>query len=337
MDDFQFDTMTRIISTLLSRRTLAGALGLSVLGLESADAKKKDKHKKKCKKKCGPCEKCKKGKCKPKRAGTPCGAGQQCFVDGACKACDVCLGDCDFTSLQDAVTAAGDGATIQLCPGRYPTNASIAKDVTVIGAGAGRGGTVLDGQGLNRVLIINQPGRVDMRDMRISGGFGPAAGIEFRGAALTLISVAIVGNTSEGPGGGIYIPGDGSVTLTDCEISENRAHFGGGIYTSGDNTVMLTGCEISGNRAEFSGGGITIGGDSTVTLTGCEISDNTAQQGGGIHNTGDATTLVESQVTGNDASSEGGGIYNNNGTVLVIDGSSVTGNTPDNCAGAPAC
>ena len=52
MDIDRFARLTRAVSTLLSRRTLAGTLSLSVLGLPSlADAKKKHKKRKKRKKK----------------------------------------------------------------------------------------------------------------------------------------------------------------------------------------------------------------------------------------------------------------------------------------------
>lgn len=51
MDTERFDRLTRAISTVLSRRTLAGVLGLSALGLPSlAAAKKRKKKKKKAKK-----------------------------------------------------------------------------------------------------------------------------------------------------------------------------------------------------------------------------------------------------------------------------------------------
>jgi hypothetical protein len=48
MDSARFDGLARSVSTLLSRRTLAGALGLGALAVPTlAEAKKKHKHKKK--------------------------------------------------------------------------------------------------------------------------------------------------------------------------------------------------------------------------------------------------------------------------------------------------
>jgi hypothetical protein len=48
MESNRFDSLTRSVSTLLSRRSVAGILGLSALAVPSlAEAKKKHKHKKK--------------------------------------------------------------------------------------------------------------------------------------------------------------------------------------------------------------------------------------------------------------------------------------------------
>jgi len=82
MDTNRFGHLTKTLSAG-SRRglfhvlplLLTGALG--ALSLPDAAAKKR-KAKKKCKKPCGPCATCKKGKCKPKADGTGCGPDQIC-------------------------------------------------------------------------------------------------------------------------------------------------------------------------------------------------------------------------------------------------------------------
>lgn len=78
MDTRTFDTVTRSLipagSSSTSRRGMIRLLGglalgapLGLLGLQSVDAK--------CRKKCGPCKRCKRGTCKPKPAGTACAGG----------------------------------------------------------------------------------------------------------------------------------------------------------------------------------------------------------------------------------------------------------------------
>jgi hypothetical protein len=65
-------TTRRGLTRLLGGLTLGGPLAL--LGWSQAEAK--------CKKKCGPCKRCKNGKCRPKPTGTAC-AGGTC-QGGAC-------------------------------------------------------------------------------------------------------------------------------------------------------------------------------------------------------------------------------------------------------------
>src|SRR5215213_3578267 len=78
MDHGTLDALTRSLTDSppgsTTRRTMTRLLGglalggpLALLGLREAEAK--------CKKKCGPCKRCKKGKCKPKPAGTACAGG----------------------------------------------------------------------------------------------------------------------------------------------------------------------------------------------------------------------------------------------------------------------
>jgi hypothetical protein len=74
MDTTYFDALTKSLGESHSRRGITRLLGglalggpLALLGLDEAAAK--------CKKKCGPCKRCKKGKCKPKLAGTACAGG----------------------------------------------------------------------------------------------------------------------------------------------------------------------------------------------------------------------------------------------------------------------
>jgi hypothetical protein len=78
MDHQAFDGLTRSLTASLTGSTtrrgitrLLGGLALGgplvLLGLSEAGAT--------CKKKCGPCKRCKKGKCKPKPSGTACAGG----------------------------------------------------------------------------------------------------------------------------------------------------------------------------------------------------------------------------------------------------------------------
>jgi hypothetical protein len=81
MDNEAFDSVARSLGTAgsgsTSRRGMTRLLGglalgapLALLGMPSVDANEA-----KCKKKCGPCKRCKKGTCKAKPAGSACAGG----------------------------------------------------------------------------------------------------------------------------------------------------------------------------------------------------------------------------------------------------------------------
>ena len=110
MDDAAFDTATRRVPALLSRRRSLGllsALGLGA-GLLTGDAGAKKRRKKKKKNKkgdktctgCTVCETCVNGVCQPVADGTTCGTGavcrhnvcgKTCTSNGECPAGKTCL------------------------------------------------------------------------------------------------------------------------------------------------------------------------------------------------------------------------------------------------------
>jgi hypothetical protein len=116
MDSQRFD---RLVRTLRTRRSALGLIsGIAALlgaGRDDAAAKK-------CKKPCGPCKRCKKGKCRLKKPdGTPCGDGGTCLsgtccvpscAGNACNSSDGCGGDC----LCDRGQACLSGGTCGACP-----------------------------------------------------------------------------------------------------------------------------------------------------------------------------------------------------------------------------
>jgi hypothetical protein len=74
MDASHFDALVRLVTVSSPRRAvLRAGLTLTLVMFSARDSEAK-KRKKKCTKKCGPCEKCKKGKCKNTASGKePCG------------------------------------------------------------------------------------------------------------------------------------------------------------------------------------------------------------------------------------------------------------------------
>ena len=115
MDGQRFDNLVRSLRT---RRSIIGVVaGLAALHRVDRDATAR------CKKKCGPCKRCKKGKCRKKLPdGTPCLSGGTCLsgrccvpdcTDKPCNSNDGCGGDCTCEQGQACFSQTG---TCGACP-----------------------------------------------------------------------------------------------------------------------------------------------------------------------------------------------------------------------------
>jgi hypothetical protein len=203
-----------------------------------------------------------------------------------------------FCRIKSAVGNASANDIIIIAPGIYNEyDITINKSLTIQGAGSGS--TIIDGQDISRVFLINNS-TVDMSGMTIRNG-----------------------NISANNGGGLYNDG-GNVTMTNCTISGNTAAQGGGIENE-SGTLNMTNCTVSGNTAAQGGGIRNIG---ELTMTSCTVIDNTAvggASGGGIFNV-ENVTMTNCTITDNYSLRDGGGIENNFGT-LNMTNCTVSGNT----------
>jgi hypothetical protein len=131
MDAVRFDALTKAwIAETSRRRMLAGLLGgfmgaLSLADADDAAAAKSGK----CKKKCGQCKfcnkgkcktkngkkRCKKGKCKPVERGTPCGDNGTCFCIPAIEGNPFCTGDEAVECNEAECEKSGDCPAGQRC------------------------------------------------------------------------------------------------------------------------------------------------------------------------------------------------------------------------------
>jgi hypothetical protein len=256
-------------------------------------------------------------------------------------------------SLRSAITAAGNGDTIQFdatLSGQTInlTSAELAidKNITISGPGPSQL-AVSRVSGLFRIFNIRPGHTVIIEGLTISGGIadGPGGGVFNDNATVTIDHCIVRNNTSQkNLGGGIFssgAQGGATMTILNSVISENSLQgIGGGIYNDGpiaSTTMTIRNSTVSFNIAlvEFPGnlgdaGGILNG--ATMEIINSTISDNRAQYtGAGIHNFG-MLTIIDSIVSGNEAGSDsfsesgiGGGILN--GGTLTITGSTLSDNS----------
>jgi hypothetical protein len=229
-----------------------------------------------------------------------------------------------YGSIQAAVDAAPDGATITVGPGTFAGGITIAKSLTLRGAAAAA--TVISGGG--PVLTIGTDGALTEPTVSLSG-------------------VTITDGFNAAPfalGGGVSVPPSASglgatVTISDSVVSGNRAAP----------ASTLPGCDPF-PFAGASGGGIDNFG--SMTLERVLVSNNEAgsavtsdAEGGGILNERFATlALHDVVVSGNTAYvvppngrfAAGGGIFTRHGSSMTINHSAVLRNTVDYRTSVPA-
>jgi hypothetical protein len=352
MDANWFDTLTKSVSRPGSRRRvmrlgaalpLAGAagrlLGTSFAGADKVTAENCTPAGKRCGKgkRQQPCKKCCTGnvitdqsgrkRCSCVRLGNGCSNDSQCCEGicdaGTCQTSDpgpdpvLCTGLKPTQDLQEAIDGAGAGDTLTLCAGTWNLTSTVAidKNLTLIGAGAGK--TILDGGNAVRVLLINTAAPVRVQDLTITKGYEAVSG------------------------GGIY--NYGVLTLRGVSVTGNAAdQGGGGIWNHVGTVTLKTGTSVTGNTSGTAGGGIFNYTGPLTLEDGSSVTGNTAVgNGGGISNDGGPVTLkTGSSVTGNTAGGIGGGVHNDEGTV-TLEGTDtpspiVVNNCTDNCGGAPA-
>jgi hypothetical protein len=251
--------------------------------------------------------------------------------------------------VQYAVDIAQLGAEIRVAAGVYTgvqTRAGgtqvvhIDKTVTVRGgytttdwdtADPEANPTMLDAQGLGRVLAIAGNINPTIEGLRLTGG--DATGL---------------GGTSTGldAGGGVYVNA-ATATISNCVVIGNTAStadggFGGGVYLSNSASTLVGNTIVSNTAsaaAEGYGGGLSLL-YSAATLHNNTVQDNTASTaswglGGGVFLEYSDSILQDNTVQGNTASTAaigfGGGLYVDY-SAAILQGNTVISNTASTTA-----
>lgn len=163
----------------------------------------------------------------------------------------------------------------------------ITKSVTIVGRGPGV--SIVDGNYLDRVFHIKDPGVIVIfQRMTITRG----------------------GNPSMGDGGGGVQVKQGTAVFQHCDIVNNVAHdvTGGGVQGWIDATLWFQDCSIRLNSANTQGGGIFFNSSGVLQIDRSTISQNHAGlTGGALYSTGYVGQITDSTISGNYTTSPGTG------------------------------
>lgn len=223
---------------------------------------------------------------------------------------EVCWdGNGDHLTIQGALDAAPDGATVLVCPGVYAENLLVeARDLSVRST---------DGAEVTTVL---------------GDGSGPVWQV-LDGAALVIEGLTISGGIAEDGGGGLHAE-DAALEVRDSVLTGNTGGFGGGLLARGG-TLVLSRSTLSFNEAAHGGGGAYVDaceGEIHDSL----FHDNLSELGGGLGVLDGAMEVRDSEFRDNEAnasddSSGGGGIWAYGDVDIVCN--TLTGNRSDRYAG----
>ena len=214
---------------------------------------------------------------------------------------DECAGECvvggsGFSSIQAAINAAPNGATVCVAPGTWSPFAVNGRQLTIVSLN-GPATTIISGGGSARVVEISNvaPRALTLSGFTISNGLSAiGAGIRITNGAPTIRNCLITNNVSTGVGGGVACS-NSSALFEQCTISANLAVNGGGIAIIGFAASGLPNqfdlCQVNGNDSSGAGAGTYNTGG--LLLTGCEYLDNVATgAGGGVFTAASANSAI---------------------------------------------
>jgi len=188
-----------------------------------------------------------------------------------------------YKTIQAAVSAAGSGDTIDVCPGTYPEQVLITIPLTLVGvrgqnadnptitvpSGGVVANTMVSPRGTPypsaaQLLIQNATG-VTVENLSVDGSNSGLAdcntgivGIYYQNASGTVNSVTVqnqVGFTNCGRGLGVYVETDGASSTVTIENSNVRFTSGLNIgATQTGTTVMITGNSVVGSTVSLDNG-----------------------------------------------------------------------------------
>jgi predicted outer membrane repeat protein len=237
-------------------------------------------------------------------------------------------------TIQAAVNAAPNGATIVVLGGTYPGPIDLqGKSLHIIGAGCGQ--SIVDGGGSWWGFVIQGGNSIieglTIRNchVNISAGGGHGGAMRIVNSSPTIRDVCFENNFADQHGGAVATV-NSNATFEDCEFVGNRASLWGNLGIGGavanfDGRPTFTRCTFRGNdcgHGEGAGGGAMANRRSSPTIVDCTFIDNGAvvniltgaRRGGAMFNDGNHGTapvvIRRTSFTSNVAVDRGGAIYN---------------------------
>lgn len=268
-----------------------------------------------------------------------------------------------FRSIQDAVEAAPEGATIQVAEGSYDENVGVERKALRIHGGfapdfavrnARERATCVLGGRRDSVFVLIDAGASVIDGFHIRGGsassadpnYPSGAGIYANGGSPLIAHNVIEENATGGDwdratGGGIQAF-NASSTIVRNVVRNNSAGRGGGISVGGDSVVLERNTVVDNHGLGDHGGGLYLAGEITMTknlVAGNEIGVDAGYGWGGgmiVHGTATRATIEGNVFTDNVAPLVGGAVFIDEAATATMQNDLVVGNHCVGETGKPA-
>ena len=265
----------------------------------------------------------------------------------------------DYATINEAITAAGDGDTL-LVPGGTWTEALDLRGKSLTIEGAGEGTTFLAPVTTDDVVRVADGAEVTLSGLTIlpAGGRGVVVidsvlhaaqltvdhggsagarggGIAIDGGTADLIEVTLSASTGA-YGGHLYVTGGGTLTALSLNLSDGAATYGGAIYANGGSTLDLTDVVATGSYANYDGGFAWFD-DADVTAVNLTVDAPSSHAGAGIglYVVGYSQLRIDGGILTNAAldselgGADGGAIFLGEGSTATLTDLVLTNNVAD--------
>jgi parallel beta-helix repeat protein/predicted outer membrane repeat protein len=252
-------------------------------------------------------------------------------------------GSGDFTAIQPALTAAGEGDVVLVLPGTYTgadnRNLSFGTKNLVLRGSGGAAATIIDCQNTGGTRGINFSGGgqdstcvvegFTIRRGRLVAAGAPGAGIRCENASPKLVGLVVEDNTNVASyGGGLHCNNFASPIVRDCVFEGNHAQAGGGIYCNTSAAPIVRGVSLVDNHAVTSGGGAYCGMDSDAMFVDVVFDGNSSgHKGGGFFCFRSSPAVAEAVFFENTAVDSGGAFYIQRASYPMITNCTMSGNS----------
>lgn len=236
------------------------------------------------------------------------------------------IGDTEYKTLREAISAAKTGDTITLlqdCEGTAQINMN-SKKQTPTALTLDLNGFAIDGKGEKRCILgVQADSRTDRCALTVKNGTlrngaapGSSGGAISWPCDLTIENCTIESSTNKAVAVS-FVYENGSFAARDTKFLHNSetgaSGSGGAVSIAGNGTAELTRCRFADNTAAYMGGAVYCD-HGTMQITDCSFQSNSAAYGGAIAGMELALTLEHSEknvtlLEGNTASSLGGAVY----------------------------